>query len=572
MPTSNLGLNLPSPPEEPPKETFDFSVDAIKKWYDELQTVDLEKNATDFITRLRVMHHAQLDVNNRMQVLEILRPLTQVIHRGLKKHYTNQTSPLSEQKLAKLKLSNNLQIEMLYGYKTIIENISSTNQGKSSLPDAIYLAFKHYNNLLSNYYNTYTQIPENTWQEIHNIFKYAIDSGIHLNKITLDTKDNNITVITPYKQALFVASTRPYQWRQIEQDMLYSYGVAWNEYIDLRKFESSDQNAANDVFFVPINQDAGPFVATIENSPIVMESSGYTLDLSKLTTYLKKIQEDPKELAQQTVMATYSLQKLINYLINGTKRKLERFNIMGQVVASFGLPATHYHINKKKKFHPESVGHANADDDDSEELQLGADLGGDSMADGDSSFQANTALYKCKLTNIHGEGAGIIVEDMKYPPIQPGEIVAMAFAEDDKLEADETHWNIGTIRWLQHNREQRLLAGIEILAPFAMAAAVQLIKDDKPVGYYQRAFLCQVSTEGNTGFNIITPIVQFEPDKTVKIYSYYHKKEIETKLKELLANNNNFKCFAVDLDLPTDLKKSDEIKSDDSDMSGELSL
>lgn len=163
-------------------------------------------------------------------------------------------------------------------------------------------------------------------------------------------------------------------------------------------------------------------------------------------------------------------------------------------------------------------------------------------------------MYGCKLINIHAEGAGIIFQETKFPPIQPIEIIAMAVIIDDKSDLDETHWNIGTIRWLKHDRENKLMAGIEIFAPFAIAAAVQLIKDGLPVGYFQRAFLFY--NENENKFNLITPTVKFEVDKIVKIYSFYHNKFVETKLHKELISNNNFKCFSIDINLPKILDKN----------------
>lgn len=557
MQTNTLGLTIPSQTNDKP--TIDLSLAAIEKWRSELQTADLGETSRNVFSMLKTMNETTIEPSLRFQLLELLRPLSQIIYQSLKKHYINQVQPLSEQKISILELSRTLQNEILNGYKIVIENInmsSGSNLKSSVLPNAIYRAFKHFNNILASYYQTYTDQPENVWKEMHIIYKYALSCKIIENPITLDINEekNKITVITPYKHALFIASTSPYQWRQPEQDMLYNYAILWDEYMSIRNFKSSDRGVANDLFFISANEDLAPFPVNLEKN--TLSDTGFILDLSKLTVYLKSTNKQPNAAnSKEPAMATYSLQKLINYLINGTKRQLERFNIIGHVSVTFGFPSTHYHINKRKNFKPESIG---TDDIDDAIQDLGLTLD-ESPADGaEKVYKTDSALYPCRLTNIHGEGAGIVFQDVCFPPIQPGEIVAMAITMGEQSDLDETHWNIGTIRWLKHNRQNKLMAGIEILAPFAMAAAVQLIKEGgATVGYFQRAFLFQNNDPNKIAYNLITPIVQFETGKPIKIYSYYHKKFIETKLKEQLTGNNNFKCFAIDINLPTKLDKKD---------------
>lgn len=562
MQKNTLGLIIPAQTNSKP--TVDLSLTAIEKWRSELQTADLGETARNVFSMLKSMNDTVIEPSSRFALLELIRPLSQVIYQSLKKHYINQTEPLSEQKLAILDLSRTLQTEILNGYKIIIEdiNMSSNSSLKTSiLPNAIYRAFKHFNNILASYYQAYTECPENMWKEMHIIYKFALACKIAETTITLDINEqkNKIEAITPYKHALFIASTSPYQWRQQEQDILAIHAILWDQYISIRNFKASDTNS-NDLYFIPLNEDLPPFAANIQKN--IVTESGSTLDLSKLTDYLKTYIKQPTAVnPKESAIAIYSLQKLINYLLTGTKRQLERFNIMGQVSVTFGFPSTHYYINKKKNFKPESIGTNEADGIGGEEIQLGSGL--DDPSESDKTYKPDSALYVCKLINIHGEGAGIAFQDHCFPPIQPGEIVAMAITLGEQSDLDETHWNIGTIRWLRHNRENKLLAGIEIMAPFAMAAAIQLMKEDKTIGYFQRAFLFQNNNANKVEFNVVTPIMQFETGKKVKIHSFYHNKAVETSLKEQLSINNNFKLFAINIDLPPNsatTKKSEDKK------------
>ena len=563
MQTNKLGLTIPEQINSKPKS--DISVEAIEKWRANLKTADTTDTIQNISTMLKELNSTVIAPSHRFQLLELLRPMTQVIHQLIKKQYINRTQPLSQTKLTQIDLSRTLQTEMLNGYKIIIDNIineSNATLKAETLPNAIYRTFKHFNNLLYSYYQLYTQQPEKIWKEMHVLYQYTEKCNITTSSINLDFSENNknSTVISPYIHALFISATHPYQWRQSEQDILYKYASLWEEFMTIRKFKAKDLTDTEGIFFIPISEDFGPFPITIEKTTI--NDTGFVLDLSNLIDYLKKTYSNQKN-TSETETAMYSLQKLITYLLEGQKRKLERFNIIGQVSAAFGALSTHYHINQRKLFKPDNVDSDESEEGDMQELQLGADtVLEDSSTSNKLEFKADTFLYKCNLINIHGEGTGITFQDMSFPPIQPGETVAMTISIGD-TDLDETHWNIGTVRWLKHNFQNKLTAGIQILAPFAMAAAVQLLKDNTNNGYFQRALLLKDNTTQTT-FNLITPLLQFETGKKVRIYSYYHKEFFETELKEQLTSNNNFKCFATKL--PFKPKSDTPIKPNLSDL------
>lgn len=522
MQSNKLGLTIP---EQTNHSTAEQSTEAIEKFRSALQTLDTSEAARKMIEMLQQLNSTAINADTRLQLLELIRQSAQSNYLALKKHYLNRTQTLTATKLSLIDLSKSLQTELLNGYKIII-----TNANPEILPITIHHAFEHFANLLTIYYQLYAQPIENIWKEIYIIYQYAENL-----KIT-DKPINNEIVITPFRHLLFLTAIHPYQWRQYEQDLLYKYAQLWDEFIIIRKFKSKDLTATGGIFFIPTNKDNGPFAIIEEKSNVT--DSGLVLDLSKLIIYLKDSGSNNKD-NLTTEMEKHSLQKLIYYLINGPKRKLERFKITGQVSAAFGFLSTHYHINKRKYFNADNVG-SDSTEDSIQELQLGTDTVLD-----DTAQHNDTILYKCNLINIHGEGAGILFKDIAFPPIQPGEIVTLTITAEESSDLDETHWNIGTIRWLKHDLQNTLIAGIEILAPFAMAAAVQIQKNGAAFGYFQRALLFK-NQETNL-FNLITPVLQFELGKIVSIYSYYHKEFVETELKQQLISNSNFKCFAVNI-------------------------
>lgn len=545
MQTNNLGLNIPE--QNNNQSTTDLSLGAITEWCSHLQISDPTETTQSIISMLKNLNSTVITVDHRFQLMETLRPITQNIYQTIKKQYINRIQPLSPNKMINIELSRDLQTEILNGYKIIIQNIANDSNSKLKtdiLTNSIYRAFQHFNNILLSYYQLYASEPANIWKEAHIIYQYAEECKITENTITIEPGDSNnkVLIITPYKNLLFLASTNPYQWRQSEQDLLYKYASIWDEFINIRSFKTKDLTDNAGIFFISINEDLAPFPINIDKTPI--QDTGFVLDLSKLINHIKKNNNTINN--QETEIGKNGLQKLISYLLLGPKRSLDRFNILGRVSTAFGFLSTHYHINKKKTFKPENVD-APDSDDNIQEFQLSADTVLDEFSTSnknEAEFKVDTFLYKCNLINIHGEGACVSFIDLSYPPIQPGELFALTINIKEEIDLDETHWNIGTVRWLKHDSQNKLVAGLQILAPFAIAAAIQLLKKDgNPSGYFQRALLFKDSTQDC--FHLITPIMQFEVGKQVKIYSYYHKEFIDVDLKSQIDSNSNFKHFII---------------------------
>lgn len=560
MSKDTIGLNIPSQTGNIINK--DTLLSKINPILTESKILSPDEATNKIISQLNYINNLNVEPEVRSEILEAFQQIITDLHNDLKKRYVNQLQPLSEQKITYIDIAKDMQKAILNGYKIIIENINymdKSNLKKNVLPKTIYRAFQHFNLLLDIYYQTYTQPAENIWKEMHLIYKYAEECNITEHDIEIDLNSNSAkksiqsNSITPYKQALFIAINSPYEWRAIEQQKIYNYGELWNEYITIRKIKSSDiEDHPPGIFFIPLNEDRSPYSFALNEN--LSTNDGATLDVSKLIEYIKKEEKIlindkySNDTPKDTNLASYGFEKLIKHINGSITRQSQRFNIVGNVFITFGFHATHYYINKKINFTQESIGNSQ-NLNNIQELELGTSNIEDFTDNNQpmQSFQIEKALYECKLINLHGEGAGIIFETIKFPPIQPIEIIAMTIAVDNNSEINQTHWNIGTIRWLKHNRENQLMAGIEIFAPFAIAAAVQLIKEGNPIGYFQRAFI--FFNEHQNKFNLITSNVQFAMDKTVKIYSFYHKQLIETKLQQELIRNNNFKCFSVDINL-----------------------
>lgn len=542
MQASNLELKIPE--QNNNKSANDLSIDAITTWCSHLQQIaDNNEITQSIITMLKDLNSTAINIEHRFQALEMLRPITHNIYQSQKKQYINRIKPLSANKINSIELSRIIQNELLIGYKIIIQELAHQADlaaKKDLLQNSVYQAFDISNNILLSYYQLYAAEPANIWKELYAIYQYAEYCNILENSITISTNNKKIPITHPYKKLLFLAAIHPYQWRQNEQELLYKYTDIWNELIIIRDFKSKDQSEDEGIFFIPDTQDCAPF--PINTNKTTVQEPGIVLDLSKLIAHLKNNNAiDPNE----TAISKHGLQKLISYLIAVPKRNLERFNILGQISATFGLLSTHYHINKKKTFKPEQVD-SKEEDSNIQEFQLSTDaiLEDFATSNNEKEFKADTFLYSCNLLNIHGEGAAVSFKDMSYPPIQPGELFAMTINIKDELDLDETHWNIGTVRWLKHDAQHKLTAGLQILAPFAMAAGVQLLKKDgNPSGYFQRALLFKDNNEDC--FHLITPIMQFEVNKQVKIYSYYHKEFIDVELKKQIDSDSYFKHFII---------------------------
>ncbi len=583
MKTGKLGLKIPVQ-NSTKRSQLNTDPDSIKKWRAALPMADTGATAKKLFFTLNELNQVTIEPEKRFEILELLRPPLQLVCQSLKKHYTNQTTALTKQKLTIANLAQTLQLETANGYKTIIEerflNRKEATTEMTSL--VIYRIMHYYTMILCRCYQLYAKEPSGIWQELHILYKYAKKENILEHKIEgiSSIPDQTSTIATSYTHILLLAASNPFQWRQNEQEAINNILDLWVSYTSLRSYTEADQKKPS-LYIIDLDKDLPPSPLGLQQ--IEPSQSCIILSLEKECSHIKKIltELDEDEIkARMThannseyAIAAASLHRLMNSWNSIVTRKHKRFTVSGKMQVIFGLSAAHYHIGGAKPFEPNNDEKKKTSVNNNESLELTDELPSIEdisqcsinleVNDVDSNSKTKDKpavekfiIYNCSLMNISPTGSCLIWENDISPLVQPGEIIAMRTSENINEKANNAPWNIGVIRWLKHTDNDKIRVGIQLLAPYAKAAGAQILKDNTPAGYFLRCLILPKMEDLALNTTIITPILPFKEGRAINLYNAENEPMIKMKLTKQVDATSSYRQFEYSTEQAIDIVKS----------------
>lgn len=540
--TGPLGFTIPTQTLSSSQEVNMTPTD-IMAWRNRLPMADIGSAAKKVYYAIRDCNQISLNITDRFEILECLRPTIQFICQSLRKHYINQIGSLSQKQLTIAQLAQTLQAEMANGYKLIIEEINNTDP-QSVQTDILSTALKrtihYFTHIILRTCQLYSSAPKKLWIELHLIYE-------HTQKNSLLTQKN--AIINDYKRALLLAASFPYQWRQGEQDAIYTATEIWGPLAILHK-DSSNMSGPGFLHLDTAMDEPprSPARGMINASP-----HSQVLDVNPILERIKALLADiePNELQARMVHSNDIEYALSSSVLGGllkewgtpTTRHDERTQCQEPVKMSIGLMATHFYLNNQQPFAPEQP-HTEGDTFDLalptfslEEEGNGAqastpDNKAQSMSLSSGVLKTNAyPCYSCTLVNESLNGYGIVWEKDAYPPMQAGEVIGI-----ERGQPGEPIWEVCKVRWLQRQTTNAYQLGLERLGKFAKAGAAQLLKEGRPAGYSLRCLLFDST--------ILLPTLPFKKGSQASIVMGSESKSADIlELSELIDSTGSYKYF-----------------------------
>ncbi len=510
----------------------------VMAWRNRLPLADVGHSAKKIYHAITDCNKVALSVQERFEILELLRTPVQFICQSLRKHYINQTSTLTEQQLTIANLAQTLQQEMANGYKLIVEELEKKNDPESRakiLPIALQRIIHYLTYIIHRSYQLYSLAPSNTWKELHLVYQYA-DKYQLLNQ-------NGIQ--NDYKRALLLAATYPFQWRQTEQDTLYTITEIWAPLVALR---TDLPNVSEPGFLMVDFKDDTPPMSP-SRGLIQFSATCKVLDVNPIIGRLKTLLAaiEPNELQARIAhsndpeyaISTSILRGLIKEWEAPVTRLNDRENRSEQIKLCIGLIATHYYVNNRRPFQTQETNKESGftfvettenkpDNADENITSIELDKIPLTASPSQNISNINYPVYPCTLVNENPNGYGLIWPGDSYPPIQAGEIIGIA-----RTQNGIDVWEVFKVRWLQHLSEFHL--GVERLGTTAKAGGAQLLKEGKPAGYYLRCLLLEAS--------ILVPTLPFKSGSQIMVLQDESNAPIELELTQLVDATGSYKRF-----------------------------
>lgn len=514
-------LNIPA--QELGKKPKPYlKVKTLQRWLDDLPTANSSRSTQQLLQQLKTINRSRYPAHERIHLLDTLRPTTRELLIQLKQQLKNAQLPLGrKQKLAADTIQEILE-EMAAGYKSVVSQLIMYDSRKEMddmlLREAIYNSIQYLARRLVETYLVYAPEPYDVWRELHQLYNYAEQIGMHNLPVDDPYPDYPLpvayTIELVYKRILLLSLAAPYHLMQNEAEEIFHLVSSWSS--ECHILPVINQNVESEFVF-DLASDAAPrYVGrNIEWTPV----NGKILDIKevrlRLDNFLQQFLRHESIEEIHTLMEIHQrdmLLRLAQAYEGNLSRQSQRRTGYDHVRIAVGINPAHYYISGKAEFTPEM-----------DELRL---KGQHSIAPTQFANAYKDALnkdrihsrhdyvtYQWKQNNTSVTGSALNCSlDSEDQPVKVGELVAYC-------PNDNTHhkWKVGLIRWVKFQNESGIDMGIMNLSHTAVPVAVKAMKGAGQGTDYFRALMIPKQVSISQTRSLVAPATLYDVNTVLAV-------------------------------------------------------
>lgn len=528
----------------------------LAEWVGNLPMINLGESSRQLYHAIIELNQLITDPENRLKLIEAIRPSIQQVSKSLSKHYLNQPVLLPGKARKVSRLAMALDNHLMVAYKCVLNDRKRLGQSLMSRKPkkitalAVYHAMTITTQMILRAYHLYNPAPEKAWHELHQLYLIAESNGL----LNFDIEDKNnhymqkTSIADAYKRALMIGCCKANQIRQRDITSVFEATELWSKYCRLVEAK----NNAN--FIVNLNEDAGPVyseLASGRNSPF-----GRGIDLDQLLEQLKDhlLQSESKDAFSRGISIPKGMSKnLINYLIKAwetlSERSSKRLSSDKSVSICIGFSATHYYLSGGVDFESQlqrsseearannshfqsrdvkpafdaSDPWSNAFDTERNKQNPASGTGVNYLAGGTAGQATPKGVdtpkhnaypkYTGRLLDISPNGYCIKWSREVPCEVKAGEIVGIN-------EQGDHNWIVGVIRWISHSKTEITTMGVELLASAAIPCGARVVTEGRQKSEYMRALLLPALEALGQPASFIAPNMPFKENLSVILNQY----------------------------------------------------
>ena len=510
----------------------------LKKWVDGLPKANIGETARQLYQALVELNQLKTPSENRLQLLEILRPEVYFVCKQLEKHFLNQAIVLDERPRKVANLCQALQNHLAIGYKLIVARLAAQDgrERNQLLAVALQRATHSLCGPLIRASQLYCPVPEGLWLELHQLYQIARLHRLHTVVIrdpqALHTQ--GLSTEQSYLVALLLGCARCNQMRQSAIARLAEVLEPWSALVNLQA-----GNDASSLFAVAPQLDGPPRYISLFGQSELVNAEG--IDPSGLVDAIKEhllLTADNTIQSRLLVPEGFS-QDMLQHLAAAwgdiAERTFQRSQGQGSLTLCIGMSSLHFHLAGKRPFN--------------EVLQLPATTNAAVFKPDTGAPDVWSNAFDAQKANLWENGMPF--EEIQYASVdkntQPengsadtypvfdvaivnispgGYCLSWAKEVPSQLQAGELlgirsmpkqGWSVAVVRWIRQVRGGGTQMGIELIAPHAQACGLQLVRKAEQNSQYLRALLLPEISAISRPASVITARLPFQEGNKVSI-------------------------------------------------------
>ncbi len=522
-------LQIPSPD---PTATLGFceaTPAALKTWLAHLPKANLGETSRQLYEALTRLKQLSTSADNRLHLLEVIRPEIYAICQQLERYFINQPVIMDAKANKVFNLCQALQNHLTIGYQQVLPLAASDNVQAMALQRAIHALTA----MLLRANKVYRSARARLWLELHLLYEYACDAKVQYIKVPepLAQYVQQMTVEQSYLTAVLISCARCNQLRYQAIEQLASALECWST-LALFKL-TADQHTA--LVVIPrtdqppryrsqLSDDKGPHVWGINTYPLAHALSMHHSLLGSVPAL------DPDLLKHLQLACSGMIQ-----------RNFARTPAQGQLNICLGMRAVHYQLAGQRTFaellkNTQPIKRATFSSiqqsgdywagvfDSSTRSDRGLPLTWiNQLATNErsaTSALATTAeekppeseLFNLQIVDQSAEGYCLAWRGAPPTYLHVGEVLALR--ESPAVGG----WIVATIRWIRQVDEQTTQIGVQLLSNQARACGIRLLPKDGQSSQYLRALLLPANEAIQRSAMLITPRMPFREHHKVRLF------------------------------------------------------
>lgn len=532
----------------------------LKRWIAGLPKANIGETARQLYQGLGELNQLLTPSDNRLQLLELLRPEVYFVCQHLERHFLHQAILLDDRSRKISNLCQALQSQLAIGYKQIVLRIAPKyHKDRAALvSQALQRAAHALKGQLLRATQLYSPAPEHLWFELHQLYRVACALQLQQRRVhdELASLSSELSLEQTYIAALLLGSARCNQLRQNQIARLAEVLEPWSALLKLHPGSPQDG-----LFAISAELDAGPRYRSMFRK----EQQGALLgfDPQPLVNVIEAHllqQETSTPLPIPAGLSLDTLQHLHASWGQAAERSFQRTAGQGSLTVCVGMSALHFYLGGERSF-SELLKHPGAraanfssavvkGEKDSwsqafdaapqsaadellpyEEIQY--DHLGEDESDPDST--PNYPTYTLPVIN-HSPGGYCLGWPSEVPAeLQAGEMVGIQ-------DSSNQGWSIAVVRWIRQVRGSGPEMGIELVAPHAEPCGLQLVRSRDDHSHYLRGLLLPEISAIDLPATLLAPRLPFQEGNKVLINT--HGEEHRAGLDRRVASTHSFNQFA----------------------------
>ncbi len=559
MSQTNFSPKLRAPTPTQTRLSFcEASPRDLKRWIAGLPKANIGETARLLYQGLGELNLLLTPSDNRLQLLELLRPEVYFVCQHLERHFLHQAIMLDERSRKVSNLCQALQAQLAIGYKQIVLRIlpKYSKDRATLVGTALQRAAHALKAQLVRATQLYSSPPEHVWLELHQLYRSAAQLQLQQRRLRDDLAflTSELSVEQTYIAALLLGSARCNQLRQSQIARLAEVIEPWSALLKLHPGRADDG-----LFAISPELDVGPRYRKMFRSEQQSGLLGFDPQplVKQLETHLLQ-QPTSTPLPVSAGLSIDTLQHLHATWGQAAERSFQRSAGQGTLTVCVGMSALHFYLGGERTFsellkHPGartanfSSVVANGEKDSwsqafdaapqsNDELLPYEEIQYDQLSEDEGPGNApNYPTYALPVIN-HSPGGYCLAWPSEVPAeLQAGEMLGIQ-------DSESKGWSIAVIRWIRQVRGSGTQMGIELVAPHAQPCGLQLVRSKDDHSHYLRGLLLPEISAIDVPATVLAPRLPFQEGNKVLINT--QGEEHRAGLDRRVASTHSFNQFA----------------------------